>query len=94
MSARKMTNREFGTRVGCDPSFASYLRSGKRMPGTDLFIEIILAFELDPIEAMDAYREGTEGFSAYLRRTVFEVEVPEGTDTERGTEKAGTDQVG
>jgi transcriptional regulator with XRE-family HTH domain len=91
MSARKMTNAEFGKRVGCDPSFASYLRSGKRMPGADLFIEIILAFELDPIAAMDAYREGPEGFSAYLRRTVFDVEVP---DVPSGTESAGTDQVG
>ena len=78
-----MTNREFGARVGCDPSFASYLRSGKRMPGTDLFIEIILAFELDPVGAMDAYREGAEGFSAYLRRHVFGTEVPEGTEQDR-----------
>lgn len=89
-----MTNKEFGTRVGCDPSFASYLRSGKRMPGTDLFIEIILAFELEPIAAMDAYRDGPEGFSAYLRRTVFEVGVPAGTGTDSGTKVAGTDQVG
>lgn len=67
-----MTNAEFGRKVGCDPSFASYLRSGHRMPGTDLFIEIVRAFHLDPDEAMTAYQEGPEGYSAYLRRTVFE----------------------
>lgn len=83
-----MTNREFGKRVGCDPSFASLLKRGLRSPGTDLFIEIILAFELDPVEAIDAYRQGPENYSAYLRRTVFDPQVPEGTVS------AGTDQVG
>jgi hypothetical protein len=83
MSTRKMTNAEFGAKVGCDPSFASYLRSG-----TDLFIEIILVFDLDPVEAIDAYRAGPDGYSAYLRRTVF------GTDVPAGSSGAGTDQVG
>lgn len=83
-----MTNAEFGAKVGCDPSFASYLRSGKRMPGTDLFIEIILAFELDPVEAIDAYRAGPEGYSAYLRRTVF------GTDVPSDSSGTGIDRVG
>lgn len=76
-----MTNKEFGTRVGCDASFASYLRSGKRMPGTDLFIEIVLEFELDPVEAMDAYRHGPAGFSEYLRSTVFGTAGPKPSGT-------------
>lgn len=76
-----MTIVEFSRRVGCDPSFGSYLRSGSRMPGTDLFIEIIRVFDLNPDEAMTAYREGPEGYSAYLRRTVF----AHGTDDEIAT---------
>ena len=67
-----MTNKEFGRRVGCDASMASYLRNGQRSPGTDTFVTIILTFELDPIEAMDAYRMGPEIFSRYLQATVFQ----------------------
>lgn len=93
-----MTNKEFGDRVGCDTSMASYLRNGKRSPGTDLFVDIILTFELDPLEAMDAYRLGPEVFSAYLRYTVFryrtELTTDERTELGIGTVAAGTDRVG
>jgi hypothetical protein len=93
-----MTNKEFGDRVGCDTSMASYLRNGKRSPGTDLFVDIILTFELDPVEAMDAYRLGPEVFSTYLRYTVFryrtELTTDERTELGIGTVAAGTDRVG
>ena len=90
-----MTNDEFGSRVGCHPSFASYLKRGLRMPGTDLFIEIILTFELDPVEAIDAYRAGPEGYSAYLRNTVFRYRrTMSESEDESGTAGTEADQVG
>jgi hypothetical protein len=94
-----MTNKEFGRRVGCDASMASYLRNGQRSPGTDTFVTIILEFELDPIEAMDAYRLGPEIFSRYLQMTVFEyrtsftaderTELGIGTSVPNGTDRVG-----
>lgn len=93
-----MTNKEFGQRVGCDTSMASYLRNGKRSPGTDLFVDIILTFSLDPVDAMDAYRLGPEIFSRYLQCTAFRYRT-ELTDDERtelgiGTVPVPVDRVG
>lgn len=68
----RMTNEEFGERVGCHYSMASRLRNGERLPSRDLLRRIISAFELDRVEAYEAYDQGKEAFSRYLRDTVLE----------------------
>ena len=68
----RMTNEEFGNRVGCHYSMASRLRSGDRMPGGPLLGRIQRAFDLDTDELLSAYVAGPVVFSAYLRNHVFE----------------------
>lgn len=82
----RMTNEEFGERIGCHYSMASRLRNGERLPSRDLLRRIISAFELDRVEAYDAYDQGKEAFSRYLRDAVLEPSEPEITpDTETET---------
>lgn len=68
------TNRDFAARVDVTESYASYLRSGDRLPSGKLLVRIILRYELDPIAAMDAYDKGAEPFGAYLRTEIFDRE--------------------
>lgn len=70
----RMTNEEFGEKVGCHYSMASRLRNGERLPSRDLLRRIISAFGLNRAEAYEAYDQGREAFSRYLRDTVFEPE--------------------
>jgi len=77
-----MTNEEFGERVGCHYSMASRLRNGERLPSRDLLRRIISAFELNRAEAYEAYDQGKEEFSRYLRATVLEPSEPESSDPE------------
>ena len=90
MTKRKRTNAAFAEMVGCDSSFASLLYNGKRSPGTELFVDIIKVFGLDPAEAVDAFHAGPEPYMRYLRRTAFTVDVPDdggtGTEDESGTD--------
>jgi transcriptional regulator with XRE-family HTH domain len=78
-----MTNAQFAEHVGdITISYASYLRSGSRLPSAGLLIRIIKVFKLDPNEAMTAYQKDEavnaagerpdKGlFGAYLRENVF-----------------------
>lgn len=71
----KITNEEFGLRVGCSESMASRLRSGDRRPGADLRDRIIKAFgfdrDLDTLrEVMDA-SASADAFGRLLRERVF-----------------------
>lgn len=84
----RMTNEEFGERVGCHYSMASRLRNGERLPSRDLLRRIISAFELDRAEAYEAYDQGKEAFSQYLRGTVLEPHEPE---TEETTSESDSD---
>lgn len=72
MTNTRVTNYEFGERVGCDFTMASRLRNGQRLPSRDLLQRIVSVFELDPREALNATSEGPEVFSAYLREKVFD----------------------
>lgn len=83
----RMTNEEFGARVGCHYSMASRLRSGERLPSRDLLRRIIDVFELDRTEAYLAYDQGARAFSAYLRDTVLE---PQETKMDEPKESASS----
>lgn len=84
----RMTNEEFGERVGCHYSMASRLRNGERLPSRDLLRRIISAFELNRAEAYDAYDQGKEAFSQYLRDTVLEPAEPNDPETPEPTEES------
>lgn len=77
----RMTNEDFGDKVGCHYSMASRLRNGERLPSRDLLRRIISAFGLNRAEAYEAYDQGREEFSRYLRDTVFEPSKPGTTET-------------
>jgi transcriptional regulator with XRE-family HTH domain len=67
-----MTNAQFAEHVGdITISYASYLRSGNRLPSGEVLVRIVKVFKLDPGAAMTAYQEGREAFGTYLRRNVF-----------------------
>jgi transcriptional regulator with XRE-family HTH domain len=83
----RMTNEEFGDKVGCHYSMASRLRNGERLPSRDLLRRIISAFKLDRAEAYEAYDQGREAFSQYLRDAVFEPSKPGTTETNQGRER-------
>jgi transcriptional regulator with XRE-family HTH domain len=80
----RMTNEEFGDKVGCHYSMASRLRNGERLPSRDLLRRIISAFGLNRAEAYEAYDQGSKAFSQYLRDTVFEPSEPENPETSQG----------
>lgn len=65
------SNAGFAQRVGCNHTMASRLRSGHRMPSTDMLIRICGAYGLDKVEALDRYAAGSESFSAWLRDKIF-----------------------
>lgn len=79
MSAR-VTNEEFGNRVGCDFTMASRLKNGRRLPSRDLLSRIVEAYGLDATEALAASSAGKEAFAAFLDRHVFNP--PENGDLE------------
>ena len=66
-----MTLATFAVSVDITSSYASYLRSGDRLPSGDLLVRIILVHELDPITTLTAYEKGKAAFGAYLRETIF-----------------------
>lgn len=75
----RMTNEEFGEKVGCHYSMASRLRNGERLPSRELLKRIIVAFDLNRAEAYEAYDQGKIAFSSYLRARVLE---PTGEDSD------------
>lgn len=77
------SNTTFARRVGCNHTMASRLRSGERMPSTDMLIRICDAYELDKTVALDKYGKGREAFSAWLRESIFGEDLP-GVGVESG----------
>jgi len=71
MTVTRVTNEEFGERVGCDYTMASRLRGGKRLPSRELLERIVSAYQLDGGEALAATAGGPEVFSRYLVDHVF-----------------------
>jgi hypothetical protein len=66
-----VTNRSFGKLVDCNHTMVSKMRHGTRLPSGALLTRIVLAFNLDPKEALVAYSGGPAVFGEFLDRTVF-----------------------
>lgn len=73
LSDRRVTLKEFSDSVGCHFTTASRLRAGQRMPGRELFNEIVKVYGLDPAEALRYFCGSREDFGRYLRSKVFKV---------------------
>lgn len=68
----RLTNPQFAALTGCDFTSASKIRHGQRQPSLRLFAKTVRAFNLDANDAIDAFLEGREAFTAYLNEMVFE----------------------
>jgi transcriptional regulator with XRE-family HTH domain len=86
----RLTNQEFAQRTDCDFTTASKLRNGKRRPGIELFIRMIMEFDLDPKEAVLAFARGRASFRDYINRTIFE---PPNDEPAKETPKAPSTDV-
>jgi len=51
---------------------ASKLRTGGRLPSTELLYRIVVMWDLDPMAALRAHARGPAVFSAWLRVHVFD----------------------
>lgn len=71
-----LTNEQFGERVGVHFTMASRLRNGMRLPSVTTLSNITREFNLDPQDALEAYRGGAEAFGRFLRERVFDVPEP------------------
>lgn len=69
--APRESNSSFAGKVGCTHTMASRLRSGRRMPSSDMLLRICKAYKLDEGEALRKYGEGPQEFSAWLRANAF-----------------------
>lgn len=67
-----VTNNEFARLTGCNYTMASKIRNGTRKPSAGLLTRIILVFELDAEQSIEAYAKGPVLFSDYLRKNVFD----------------------
>lgn len=74
MPRRRVTNRQFAADIGVTESYASLIRAGKRLPGAPALVAMIVAFELDANEVVQAYRGGPKSLADFLSRTVPRVE--------------------
>jgi transcriptional regulator with XRE-family HTH domain len=77
ITKRRVTNEEFGQKVGCDFTMASRLRNGQRLPSRERLEQIVKAYGLDGNEALQASAAGPKAFSVYLKAKVFEPEADE-----------------
>jgi hypothetical protein len=69
---RTTTNRDFAKRAQVSAATASKLRTGGRLPSTELLYRIVLMWNLDPMAALRAHARGPAVFSAWLRVHVFD----------------------
>jgi transcriptional regulator with XRE-family HTH domain len=68
----RTTNADFAARTHVSTATASKLRTGGRLPSTDLLRRIILIWDLDAMAALGAHARGPAVFSAWLRVHVFD----------------------
>lgn len=75
-----ITNEEFGLKVGCDPTMASRLRGGQRLPSRQRMEQIVRVYgSHDPTfgsRALLASSRGPDAFAEFLRVEIFEKEDP------------------
>jgi len=68
----RTTNAEFAQRAKVSTATASKLRTGGRLPSTELLYRIVVMWNLDALAALRAHARGPAVFSAWLRVHVFE----------------------
>ena len=68
----RTTNSDFAARAKVSTATASKLRTGGRLPSTDLLYRIVVMWDLDPMAALRAHARGPAVFSAWLRVHVFD----------------------
>jgi len=68
----RTTNAEFAKRAHVSSATASKLRTGGRLPSTELLHRIVVLWDLDPMAALRAHARGPAVFSAWLRVHVFD----------------------
>lgn len=75
-----ITNEDFGLNVGCDPTMASRLRNGQRLPSRERLEQIVRVYgSHDPTfgsRALEASSRGPDSFAEFLRVEIFENEDP------------------
>ena len=69
-----MTNRQFAAEIGVTESYASLIRAGKRLPGAAALVEIVIKFELDANEVVQAYARGPKALAEFLNERLPRVE--------------------
>lgn len=69
-----MTSRALARELDVSESYVSYLRAGGRMPSAQVLSNLIANLGLDARAVMNAYREGPEGFSAFLLEQIPRVD--------------------
>jgi transcriptional regulator with XRE-family HTH domain len=69
---RTTTNSDFAERARVSTATASKLRTGGRLPSTELLYRIVVMWDLDALAALRAHARGPAVFSAWLRVHVFE----------------------
>lgn len=70
MATTRMTNAEFGRRVGCSHSMASRIRSGHRLPGLDLMARISEQFGIPVATLLKARQAGPGAMAELLEKRV------------------------
>lgn len=68
----RTTNSDFAERAQVSTATASKLRTGGRLPSTELLYRIVVMWNLDPMAALRAHARGPAVFSAWLRVHVFD----------------------
>jgi transcriptional regulator with XRE-family HTH domain len=68
----RTTNSEFAERTKVSTATASKLRTGGRLPSTELLYRIVVMWNLNALHALRAHARGQAVFSAWLRVHVFD----------------------
>ena len=68
----RTTYSDFAERTKVSTATASKLRTGGRLPSTELLYRIVVMWNLDPMAALRAHARGPAVFSAWLRVHVFD----------------------
>jgi transcriptional regulator with XRE-family HTH domain len=71
---KRVTNRQFAADVGITESYASLIRSGKRLPGAQALVTIVTVYAIDANELVTAYRQGPKALARFLDDQLSRVE--------------------
>jgi transcriptional regulator with XRE-family HTH domain len=68
----RLTNPRFAELTGCDFTSASKIRNGHRRPSLELFMRMMIVFNVDANDAVDAWKRGPRAFTDFLNEMIFE----------------------